>query len=360
MLRLIVMVALSLIALSSLTAHAAANLVLSSPTPRAVIQRGADNAAKVTIAGTCEAGVTAISARAVLMSGGKGAGTEWKLVAKPRADGSFRGRLVVPAGGWYRIEVRVLQGEGIVAEGAVERVGVGEVFITAGQSNAENFGNPSQKPSDDRVSSWNPATGAWQFAVDPQPGFPGAFVKFNDQGGSPWPALGEALVRDLGVPIGFVMCGDGGTAVSQWLPGGGLYARIRVAVRTFGRGGGRAILWHQGESDTSSGTPASVYAQRLQAVIDASRKDARWEVPWVIAIVAYNNHREFLANEAGVRAGQQAVCNGKSVFVGPTTDDLVDGYRWDGIHMNDKGLREHGRRWRDKLAAIFFAGQVKQ
>ena len=54
----------------------------------------------------------------------------------------------VPAGGWYRLELRCRQGEAVSHQGAVEPVGVGEVFVVAGQSYATNCND--EKMSVDR------------------------------------------------------------------------------------------------------------------------------------------------------------------------------------------------------------------
>ena len=48
------------------------------------------------------------------------------------------------AGGWYQLTVRARTGSRKTAEQAVDKVGVGEVFVTAGQSNSANFANPQQ------------------------------------------------------------------------------------------------------------------------------------------------------------------------------------------------------------------------
>lgn len=50
---------------------------------------------------------------------------------------------VALAPGWYDIEVRAIQGGQIVSMGRVERVGVGDNFVAAGQSNAANNGAPA-------------------------------------------------------------------------------------------------------------------------------------------------------------------------------------------------------------------------
>ena len=54
---------------------------------------------------------------------------------------------------------------------------------------------------------------------------------------------------------------------------------------------------------------------------------------------------------AGVVAGQNAVIAEVSdVFAGPETDDLTgEAWRWDTVHFNEDGLREHGRRWAEAI-----------
>ena len=59
--------------------------------------------------------------------------------------------MAVP-GGWYNVEARAMNGTTVVSTTSRPYVGVGEVFITAGQSNSDNYGQPTQTPTDPRVS----------------------------------------------------------------------------------------------------------------------------------------------------------------------------------------------------------------
>ena len=121
----------------------------------------------------------------------------------------------------------------VVTTGGVERpVGVGEVFVTCGQSNSANYGNPPRKAQDDRVSSCNFQTGLWQHGDDPQPGEGGG-------GGSPWALLGDLLVKEYDVPVGFICVGVGSTAVSFWTPTGNGYRTLKQALQLAGKQGVR-------------------------------------------------------------------------------------------------------------------------
>jgi hypothetical protein len=326
--------------LYTLVHEADAALMISKPSGRTIAQRDEHNQADIAVQGQYAGTVTRIEARAVPMDG-SAQWTPWQTITDAPSGGNFSGQITL-AGGWYQLQVRAFNGTQQVAQSTMDRIGVGEIFITAGQSNSANHGSPTQSPLDDRVSaltSTNPALGQWVYAQDPQPIATGT-------GGSPWPALGDLLADELDVPIGFVSVGWGGTRVDQWLPGGSLYPRLHDALDFLGPEGFRAILWHQGESDASAGTSTADYAQRLQTVIDQTRIDAGWDIPWGVALVSYLSGNS-AANMANVIAGQQLVIdNDPLTLLGASTDDLIgSAWRWDGVHFNTAGLQEHARRW---------------
>jgi lysophospholipase L1-like esterase len=326
-----------------LPAHAQLNL--AGPTTRAVFQRDDANQASVPLKGTYGSSPLTIEARAT----GEGGVpiTSWQVIDASPTGGNFAGSLTLPAGGWYDIEVRGLAGMTETGSASVDRVGVGDVFVTAGQSNAANHGTPRQT-ADDRVSalvSWS--TGQWRQANDPQP-----IASGSD--GSPWPAFGNAMVVQNDMPIGIISVANGGTTVGNWLPGDTLYGRLRDALQYLGPHGAKAVLWHQGESDAIEGTSTATYASRLSTIIAQSRIDAGWDVPWGVAIASYHN-TPTLEQRAQVVAGQhQVIDNDPLVFQGPDTDDFHNiGYLWDNVHFNALGLQAHGRMWADAVASFF-------
>ncbi|MFO1001143.1 MAG: sialate O-acetylesterase [Planctomycetaceae bacterium] len=168
----------------------------------------------------------------------------WKqlAVANSAAPGNSVGTsILVPAGGWYRLEIRRTSKDGTTHQpDVVERFGVGEVFLVAGQSYATNTNDEKQNVTEpaQRVVAFNTATGSWNVANDPQPAPDGS------DGGSIWPLLGDALVKDLGVPVAFVNVAVGATSSTRWLPDGDLHKRLCEAGKRIGRF--RAVLWQQG------------------------------------------------------------------------------------------------------------------
>ncbi len=319
-------------------------LTLSQPTGRTVLQRDDANTAEVTVAGTYSGSVSRIEARAVPRAGFSGTPTGWQVIDNAPSGGAFAGSLTDVPGGWYDVEVKTFDGLTELAAATTERVGVGEVFVMAGQSNSANYGSPQQSADDDRVSmAMDYAVTAWQHADDPQPLATGG-------GGAPWPELGDLVAAEHDVPVGVVSVGVGGTRVDQWLPGGLYDSRIKPVIEALGADGFRAVLWHQGESDSLAGTPAGTYAARLESIIAQSRIDAGFDVPWGVALASYHPGSSS-ANEARVIAGQQQVIAGDPlVFEGAFTDDFhVNGWLSDSVHFNQTGLDEHALRWSQQI-----------
>ncbi|MEX2682814.1 MAG: sialate O-acetylesterase [Candidatus Sigynarchaeota archaeon] len=349
-----------------------------APLDRAVYQRGPDDRARIFITGTVKAISMREGYRIVYETtdprGIPGPGGTLRFVGK---RGWFAGPVTLSSGGWYRFHFELRDASGkLVCSTTVDHVGVGEVFITAGQSNAANSGTTRLAPKSDLVSARG--LHGWQLAKDPQP------VATND-GGSPWPAMADALVDALHVPIGLISVGVGGTAVATWLPDNdearfqrpwssrllsGLvgmlrldwnrwpwltklrpktenFSRLTWAFKVAGVRGARAVLWHQGESDSIARTPANIYAERLRTVIGGSRVAAGWDIPWLVARASYHVQAPAPDMEAVARGQRSVIDASKWIYEGPTTDDLL-GDEWrapDLVHFNGAGLAEHGRRW---------------
>jgi hypothetical protein len=321
-------------ALTALAAAPAVPLKVSQPLERSVVQRDG-------------------SGRGRILAAAAGAEPSDQIEVRVRdrkddrvaIDWTAPGRLELGTG-WYQFEFRAKRGAIVVGQATVERVGVGEVFITCGQSNSANHGKPTQQATDERVSAHDLGTGRWQPCKDPQPGATGG-------GGSPWPLLGDQLAKRHDVPVGFISVGVGATAVSYWSPGGKGYARLKQALQAVGPNGARAVLWHQGESDAIAGTTAERYAQLLGAIIEQSRADAGWRIPWGVARASFHPSPQATEQrQAAIIAGQnKVIAAGPDIFAGPETDGYhTKGWLSDSVHFNQQGLTAHARGWADALA----------
>ena len=320
--------------------------IITAPTSRHIVQRAATNVGAIEIEGTYSVGVPErIEARAVVMagSGNNGTTTAWQTIDAAPSGNNFSGTLTsVLAGGWYQLEVRsVISGTPSTAA-VMEKVGVGDIYITAGQSNSANFAAGYTLQSD-RVSARTSTTDpTWTLATAPLPISNGGW-------GSVWPVLGDKLIAAEDIPIGFVSLGVGGTTASSWTVGSGGYNnRIKPTVQSFPVNGFRAALWHQGESDSIAGVSAVTHSGYLNAMVSQSRIDAGWNFPWYLAEVSYHGSSN-LSMQEPIAAGQRLSIHGDALtFFGPGTDELhLTG--GGSLHFNTVGTNAHAQGWADIL-----------
>ena len=314
---------------------AAEKLEVKIPTERAIYQRDNNNYANVKVS-IEYSGTGEVSAK--LYDGDKELG-ETAVLTEGEGN-TYEGSIAnVPGGGWYTLIVNA----GSESK-TVEKVGVGEVFITGGQSNSCNFGGEKTTAQSDLVSAYNPNTNTWQHCEDSQPSESG--FNTGNGGGSAWPSMGDALTQKTGVPVGFVSTGVGSAKIEELRTKH--YFAIKNAINDLKPYGYRAFLLHQGEADTD-GTNREKYLTSLQQLIAQTREDAGYNLNWCIAQVSYawSNYNNTKKMES-MKETQRAACNDETIFVGPTTDDLQGEYRHtDNLHLSKLGLIEHGKRWAD-------------
>lgn len=330
----------------------AAQLNVVIPTERAVYQRNEENVADLLVRVKYEADK---NVTATLFDEGNQTLCDPTALTPAGEDGDltiYEAALPnIPAGGWYRLLISAKDSDGKEeATESIDQVGVGEVFITAGQSNSCSFGATKTEAQEDRVSAFDPATDTWQHCTDPQPCISG-YAKGNGEG-SPWPSAGDALYAQLQVPIGFVTTGFGGSTIAELVDKH--YAPIQDAIETLRPYGYRAILLHQGEGDSGNHTSTEDYAASLTELIEKTRDDAGYDLFWLIANAAYTPYTSLEDNNKILEA-QKQVCDEETIFLGPLTDDMDkdSGYRrpQDNLHFNEEGLIEHGRRWAESIVA---------
>jgi serine/threonine protein kinase len=318
------------------------DLVMQSPLNYQVFQRYSRLRGQIALKGRVKPPCDKVQARVTGNSLEGKLLDKWHPVAMNEADRTFDTTLPLAAGGWYRVEVQALRKDQVVAQAVIDKVGIGEVFVGAGQSNSTNCSEELLKTTTGMVASFSGSH--WQQGNDPQPG-----VHDRTGGGSYWPAFGEALYAKYKVPIGIASTGHSGSSVNQWQPGGEFYKWMMPRIRQLGSGGFRAVLWHQGESDVSM--TSDEYARKLTTVIKASVKDAGWQFPWFVARVSYLNPTQ--ASFPSTRDAQKKLWDNKVALEGPDTDTLTGDNRdsgGKGIHFSGKGQRAHGKLWADKVS----------
>ncbi|CAI9104590.1 OLC1v1003294C1 [Oldenlandia corymbosa var. corymbosa] len=96
-------------------------------------------------------------------------------------------------------------------------------------------------------------------------------------GVGPGMSFANAVKERVAGILGLVPCAVGGTAIKEWERGAHLYdnmiKRARAAVHHDGGGEIKAVLWYQGESDTSSQHDADCYKAKMEELIHNVRFD---------------------------------------------------------------------------------------
>ena len=297
---------------------------------------------------------------------------KWRRVSVNQKRRTMEAIWEAPAGGWHRLEVRALSGAEVLAESVVQHVGVGEVFVVAGQSNSANHGAEKQKTKTGLVAAFDGQR--WHPSDDPQPGASGG-------GGSFIPPFGDAMAERFQIPVGIVACGVGATSVREWLPKGArlpnpptltghvqqlsdggweskgtIFSMFSARMKQLGPRGFRAVLWHQGESDANQADPArtlpgQLYRDYLERLIRTSRREIGWNAPWFVAQASYHAPGDEASPD--IRAAQAALWKMGLALEGPDSDALKGDLRENGgqgVHFSGPGLREHAARWVEKVA----------
>lgn len=290
---------------------------------------------------------TVVESRAVLHEGASGRSTDWRPIANQQvidaASGHVSGETRIPAGGWYRLELRGRQQDQLVFQTSVERLGIGEVFLIAGQSYATNTNDEKLRIADpqERVTAYDSASLTWRLAHDPQP------APDNTAAGSIWPPLGDALVNEFQVPIGFANVAWGATASASWLPGQMLHQRLTTVGKTLGTY--RAVLWQQGESDVIAQTTTEQYVKNLTTIRQGLVDGAGFSSPWLLAKSTHHpTVYQDPVGEGRIRTAIDELAKLPGFKLGPDTDSLQGENRGGPTsqrHFSAIGQRRAAEMW---------------
>ncbi len=366
------------VGISFLSFNTFGQISIDYPSDRMVFQRDKNLSATIYISGSYTKVVDRIEAKLTPRNDGPGSRDDWKTI-KPDPKGGFYSGSLDASGGWYILEVRAWKGDQIVGSSQIDHVGVGEVFLVAGQSNAQgyqNMGAPGAQ--DDRVNSirYNNTLPPRLYENLPYPSFEhlNSDSEIAPRGYSAWcwGKLGDNLAARLNVPILFYNAGWYGTAVKTWResingtgysvytgvpidPSGMPYGNMRAVIQRYAPITGlRGILWLQGEADNDVNTSTDSYANDLKTVIESIRNESGHNISWVVSLTSYNNRN---GSDQQVIEGQRRVINNVgNVFEGPSTDQIqtprIDP---DGVHFMNEGLTQLADAWTQQLNDNFFA-----
>jgi hypothetical protein len=369
---------------------AACEIAITFPSDRAVFQRNNDNEATIYMGGYITEAFSSIEARLIPIVTGEGeavpSGGGWATIQTNPTGGNYYGSLTAK-GGWYVLEVRGIKSAQAPKVTSLAHVGVGEVFIIAGQSNATGGDGNSNGPGTayEQVNSVNyqnynpnasPSIATYPNLLLPCPTFTrlNASVKTAPFGNYAWcwGSFGDKIYEKFHVPVMIFNAGWSSTDIANWqetiaptgvttspfgytFPQGLPFGHLRAALNYYAAQlGVRAILWHQGESDNyreQGGNPSddwyNRYRSKLWDVIQGTRATSgKSNLAWVVARVSrfdFPHGSGTTTVSANVINAQNELINNDAtyphVYAGPNTDPYYSlEYRSDQIHFRGDGV----------------------
>jgi Carbohydrate esterase, sialic acid-specific acetylesterase/Secretion system C-terminal sorting domain/Ig-like domain CHU_C associated len=361
-----------------------AQIDLTMPVNRMVYQRSKQNTATIYVGGSFSGQFDKIEARLTLLDGTGNpktplVQTAWLNIVNNPSKGNFLGSISNQQAGWYKLEVRALQGGTQVGDISNVKVGIGEVIVAAGQSNAEgdvpNIGPGLQGAKDDRVNCVNlldKNINSSSFKY-PEISHMDPLSRIAPSGLSSWcyGPLGDLIAKNWDVPVIFFNGAIGNSNITAWRAGAQFstteFDDLHTPPYDFTKGepfihlkktlnyycslmGVRTVLWHQGEVDNFiflgyNGSDAEVYKSNLKQLIEYSRTYTDKDISWVIAKASFNGSR----TNSIVTDGQQLTIDipNFNVFAGPSTDQIQPSYaeRDGGVHFWGQGLIDLANGW---------------
>lgn len=206
------------------------------------------------------------------------------VYVKP-VDCKWQTRIQLPAGGPYRIESYLRYRVNCELRGdRIFHIGVGDVYLIAGQSNAVGVGKDCvNDPVSTDVHMFR-LSGNWDMASHPlhdstDTRFPLSRERAQT-GHSPWLNFGKILSRHLGYPIGLIPGTKGGIPLSCWdrQEDGAFFENAMEIVRASGSKI-RGILWYQGCNDVYDEASRNTYFERFQRICEDFREAYGADIP---------------------------------------------------------------------------------
>ena len=188
----------------------------------------------------------------------------------------------IPIGGPYRLETQVVctdtNGGWFTHRGdMIHHLGVGDLFLVTGQSNATGYGQePVFDPPELGIAVFR-ENGRWDLASHPLSDGTGSFHSANlediNPRHSPWLSFARIVRHQTKTPVGLIPVSLGGTNIDRWDTDvdGDCY-KVMVEVHQKIGGPYTAMLWYQGCSDAVPGR-ADRYYDAFQKFVADSRRD---------------------------------------------------------------------------------------
>ena len=219
-------------------------------------------------------------------------------------------------------------------------------ILMAGQSNMAGRGDFGEVPPIENPHCRMLRNGRWQPMTEPiNPDRAVLTGKFHSGVGLA-ASFADTAARNTGKDIGLIPCADGGTQISEWMPGEVLFDNAvfcaNLARRTSDFGG---IIWHQGESDCFT-EKAVVYGEKLYTVLTELRRLTGGEgLPLILGEIPHVISEDWkrTVDPSVINAIIHEVAAALPLCAVVSSEGIP--MRYDGIHFSSAGARVFGSRY---------------
>lgn len=324
-------------------------LTMDGPANYQVIQRDPEHqSAQVAVTGEVHNdGASSVQARVVPYESNETPVVDWTEM-KVEA-GKYSGSLTVPQGGWYRLQVRALDGQQTELSSLTgqNKWGVGINILCIGQSNMVGQGAAPYTDAHDLVA--NCKNGSWGHLTDP----------YSGGGASLVPAMANRLVDVQGIPVGIVPAAVSGTGLHTahknhsadryWMnynaadPADTATLYGSAITKANRAGGVELLVWNQGETDGYMGVTEEEYEADMKLLLQRFRSDLNnGLMPMFLCQIGTHDPKNFDdAVYTGIRNAQHDLDDGENFFLAATEMEFQ---RKDTAHFTTPGLNVIGER----------------
>ena len=274
---------------------------------------------------------------------------------------TFSGSLINQPEGQGILEVRFSNNPSV--KDTVVNVGVGDIYVIAGQSNASGRGTTlnSYMHSELKATLFG-NDDVWKELTDASDSDINQVDEVSADGiakGSIWPLIATDIMEAEGVPVAFIPTARGGTRIIQWQPVADhsdpltLYGSMHRRINAVG-GKIKGILFFQGESDAQMDTTLSDYENLLNNYVNTVVSD----FPGVSVIIGQIGHANFDGLDAIREAQINVVTSNSNAHIGPATYDInLSDENGDTLHYkSDNDIQEFARRWFSAIHSAYYDG----
>lgn len=220
-------------------------------------------------------------------------------------------------------------------------------FLMVGQSNMAGRGDIGDVPPIENPLCYMLRMGRWQRMQEPiNPDRAISGIECPSGIGLA-ASFADAYAKEYGRAVGLIPCADGGTRVSQWMPGEVLFDHAvmmtSLAARSSKLGG---ILWHQGESDCMGCFDPRQYKENLLQMLSALRKETGAEaLPLVIGEISTEITGRWNVGKAPAEMNRLLHTVAAELDHCAIVSAAGLTLKADGIHFDSRSCRELGKRY---------------